>query len=243
MKVVGIIQARLGSTRLPNKMLASILGQPMLGVLIKRLAPCRFLDEIVVATTDLPQDRTLELLSKECGVSCFRGSEDDCLDRFYYAAKQSDAGIVVRLTGDNPLVDASFVDQIVEQFLLESPPLDYLGPTVHRTYPIGLSAEVFSFAALLAAWQEDKDQKQREHVTPFIWQNPDRFRVKYYHHDRNLGHWRWTVDTPADLAFVQKIFEHFGHYRFSWRDVVEVLEKHPEWMMINQSIQQHELAI
>ena len=237
-RIVAILQARMGSSRLPGKVLASVAGQPMLALIIKRVLPARYIAQLVVATTQLPQDDTIEALMNDLGIPCFRGAEEDCLDRYYQAARQFEAEIVVRLTGDNPLVDSVFVDWVVRQYLSADPPYDYVDSTLSKTFPVGLSVEVFSFEALAIAWREDTNTWWRKHVTPFIHRHPNRFHVLHLVNPQDYSHMRWTVDTPEDLAFVRCIYDHFGHDRFSWREVLAVLEQHPGWLEINQHVQQ-----
>jgi spore coat polysaccharide biosynthesis protein SpsF len=240
-RVVAILQARMGSSRLPGKVLASVAGQPMLALVVKRVLPAKCIDQLVVATTHLPQDDPIEALVNNLGIPCFRGAEEDCLDRYYQAARQFEADVVVRLTGDSPLVDSAFVDWVVKQYLSANPPYEYVDSTLSKTFPVGLSVEVFSFEVLAIAWSEDTNTWWREHVTPFIYRHPDRFRVLHLVNPQNYAHMRWTVDTPEDLAFVRCIYDHFGHDRFSWREVLAVLEQHPEWLEINRHIQQKEV--
>ncbi len=228
----------MGSTRLPGKVLASVAGQPMLALIIKRVLPARYIDQLVVATTRLSQDDPIEALVTDLGIPCFRGAEEDCLDRYYQAARQFEAEVVVRLTGDNPLIDPAFVDWVVEQYLSSDPPCDYTDSWSSKTYPVGLSVEVFSFDALETACKEDTNVRWREHVTPFIHCHPNRFRLMHLASSQDYSHMRWTVDTPEDLVFVRRIYDYFGHDRFSWREVLTVLEVHPEWLEINRRVEQ-----
>lgn len=237
-RVVAILQARMGSSRLPGKVLASVMGRPMLALIVKRVLPARCIDQLVVATTQSPQDDPIESLVSDLGIPCFRGAEEDCLDRYYQAARQFGAEAVVRLTGDNPLVDSDFVDWVVKEYLSANPPYDYVDSSLSKTFPVGLSVEVFSFEVLATAWREDTNTWWREHVTPFIHRHSGRFRVRHLVSPQNYSHMRWTVDTPEDLVFVSRIYEHFGHDRFSWREVLAVLEEHPEWLEINRHVQQ-----
>jgi spore coat polysaccharide biosynthesis protein SpsF (cytidylyltransferase family) len=236
--VIGIVQARMGSTRLPGKSLAPLLGRPMLQVLIERILPAQRVDRWIIATTQLPADDRIEALARQLRVECFRGSENDCLDRYYQAARQAHAGTVVRLTGDNPLLDASFVDWSAEQFLQSDPPVDYAESSTSKTFPLGLSLEVISFAALEAAWKEDSSPDSREHVCPYIYQHPERFRLVKLSGPYDYSHMRWTVDTDADLQFVSTVFESFGRTDFSWLEAASKIEQHPEWMDINRHVAQ-----
>jgi spore coat polysaccharide biosynthesis protein SpsF len=210
----------------------------MLALVVKRVLPAQCIDQLVVATTELPQDDPIETLVSDLGIPCFRGAEEDCLDRYYHAARQFEADIVVRLTGDNPLVDSGFVDWVVKQYLSANPSYDYVDSTLSKTFPVGLSVEVFSFTALATAWNEDTNTQWREHVTPFICRHPNRFRVLHLVSAQDYSHMRWTVDTSQDLTFVRCIYDHFGHDHFSWREVLAVLEEHPEWLKISQHVKQ-----
>jgi spore coat polysaccharide biosynthesis protein SpsF len=237
-KVVGILQARMGSKRLPGKVLADIAGQPMLATIVRRALGAERLDELLIATTALAEDNPVAALARDLGIPCFRGSADDCLDRYYHAARASKAGTVVRLTGDNPFIDAQFVDWVIGEYLWANPHYDYVGSSRSNTFPIGLSVEVFSFRALEIAWRRETDRGRREHVTPYIYLHPAAFRIRHLVCRRNYSHMRWTVDTPEDLRFVRKVFDNFGRDDFGWRDVLVLLEKHPEWLEINRQVKQ-----
>lgn len=236
--VVGIVQARMGSTRLPGKSLALLLNRPMLQVLLERILPSEKVDSWIIATTELPIDDAIEDLAGRLGVQSFRGSENDCLDRYYQAARQAGANTIVRLTGDNPMMDASFVDWSVAQFLKAMPPVDYVESSTSKTFPLGLSLEVVSFQALERAWKEDTSPATREHVCPYIYERPEEFRLGKLSGPYNYSHMRWTVDTDADLEFVRKVFEDFGHIQFSWLQAAQKIENHPEWLEINKHVVQ-----
>jgi spore coat polysaccharide biosynthesis protein SpsF len=239
MRVVAIIQARMGSTRLPGKVLLDLAGEPMLVRDINRLSRAETLDEVVVATTVEPADEAIVNLCQERGWPCFRGSEDDVLDRYYRAAQKYRADAVVRITSDCPLIEPQVVDQVVKAFLDRQPELDYASNTApERTFPRGLDTEVMRFDALERAWREDDNPAWREHVTPYIRRHPERFETYGVLNDEDLSRMRWTVDTPEDLAFVRRIYEHFGHDQFSWHEVLALLDRHPEWLAINQSVEQ-----
>jgi spore coat polysaccharide biosynthesis protein SpsF len=237
-KVVGIVQARMGSKRLPGKSMAPLLGRPMLGVLLERVKPARRVSKWIVATSELPIDDPIVELTRRLGMGCFRGSETDCLDRYYQASRQASADVVVRITGDNPLLEAAFVDWSLEHFLRSSSQVEYMDSSSSNTFPLGLSLEVFSFSALRAAWQEDCSPHTREHVTPFIRQHPNRFPAGVLHADADYSSMRWTVDTAADLEFVRTLFESFGQVSFSWSDALKRVQQHPEWLEINRHVVQ-----
>lgn len=239
MKVVGIIQARMGSTRLPGKVLLDLAGEPMLARVVNRVRRAQTLDEVVVATTMQPADDAIVRLCAERGWPCFRGSEEDVLDRYYRAAVAHQTDIVVRITSDCPLIEPEIVDRVVREFLDLQPSVDYACNVLpQRTFPRGLDTEAMRFDVLEQVWREDLNPAWREHVTPYIHRNPDLFRIHGVVNEVDYSDMRWTVDTPEDLAFVRRIYDHFGHNRFSWREVLAVLAEHPEWLEINRHVQQ-----
>jgi spore coat polysaccharide biosynthesis protein SpsF len=238
-KVVAIIQARVGSTRLPAKVLADIQGHPMLWHVVERTRAAGTLDEVVVATTTQPGDDVIVAFCREQGVECFRGSENDVLDRYYRAALLHDAQAVVRITSDCPLIDPTIVDKTVTAFLKERP--DYASNSVDRTYPRGLDTEVMTFDALELAWREARQVYERVHVTPYLYEIPGKFRVLSVTGDKDYSACRWTVDTPQDLEFVRAVYARMGSEKFLWSDVLKVLEREPELAEINRSIAQKEL--
>lgn len=236
-RVVTIIQARMGSERLPGKVLAPILGTPLLALIIKRISVSRMGGPVVVATTREPEDDAVAELVLRLGVNCFRGATEDCLDRYYEAARNCQAEVVVRLTADNPLIDHEFLDWVVSEFFATDPRCDYL-ITSSTSFPLGLSVEVFSFSALEVAWRETLDPDLRAHVTPHLRRHPERFRGVTLTGSRDCSQMRWTVDTHEDLKFVRALFDHFGHDHFSWREAIAAVEAHPEWTEINRNVRQ-----
>jgi spore coat polysaccharide biosynthesis protein SpsF len=239
MGVVAIIQARMGSTRLPGKVLLDLAGRPMLARVVGRARRATAVDEVVVATTTAPEDAAVAALCRAEGWPCVRGSPDDVLDRYRQAAVSYRAHVVVRLTADCPLIDPDVIDEVVRSFLRRIPNVDYASNVLSpRTYPRGLDTEVFSFEALECAWREGTDPAAREHVTPFLYFNPDRFRLLRMAAPADYSAFRWTVDTPADYELVLRIYRHFGHDGFSWQDVVPLFRRHPEWLAINRHVEQ-----
>jgi spore coat polysaccharide biosynthesis protein SpsF len=239
MTAVAIIQARMGSSRLPGKILAELAGQPMLARCVARLGRAQMLDDLLVATTTSPVDDVTTELCATRGWRCFRGSEDDVLDRYYQAARLQDMDVVVRVTSDCPFIEPEIVDRVIREFSERQPDVDYASNVIpERTYPRGLDVEVFTVRALERAWREDDNAAWREHVTEYITRNPDRFRLHGVCHPENLSQWRWTVDTAEDLRFARLIYTAFGHDLFSWRDVLVLLAEHPEWAEINRDIPQ-----
>jgi spore coat polysaccharide biosynthesis protein SpsF len=239
MTAVAIIQARMGSSRLPGKILAELAGQPMLARCVARLGRAQMLDDLLVATTTSPVDDVTTGLCATRGWRCFRGSEDDVLDRYYQAARLQDTDVVVRVTADCPFIEPEIVDRVIREFSERQPDVDYASNVIpERTYPRGLDVEVFTVRALERAWREDDSAAWREHVTEYIVRNPDRFRLHGVCHPENLSQWRWTVDTAEDLRLARLIYTAFGHDLFSWRDVLALLAEHPEWAEINRDIRQ-----
>ena len=240
MKTVAIVQARMGSTRLPNKVMRPLGETPMIGVLLERLRLARSLDAIVLATTEDPRDTPLADYARSIGVDVFRGSERDVLDRFYRAAAEAHADVVVRVTGDCPLIDGSLVDAVC--LPVQSGDADYASNVAPATFPDGLDAEAFTFRALERAWTEATEPQHREHVTPFL-RDAGRFRQANVLHARDLSDERWTVDEADDFVVVQQVFEHFSPRRdFGWLDVVELRNTHPELFVANQHLKRNEGA-
>ena len=244
MNVVAIVQARMGSTRLPGKVMKPLLGEPMLARLLERLARCERVDDIVVATTDDGSERPIMALMDTLNVNVFRGSEDDVLARYYGAAQRYNADVVVRITSDCPLIAPEVVDECVEAFLASGGDADYASNGFKRTYPRGLDTEVFGVGALEAAYHEATTPAEREHVTPFIWGQPQRFRLLDVVDAENHSDLRWTVDTPEDFELVSKIYGALypKNPTFSYHDVLRLLVEHPEWSELNRHVEQKKVG-
>jgi spore coat polysaccharide biosynthesis protein SpsF len=234
MKTVAILQARMGSTRLPGKVLADVHGRPMLQWLLDRVKAVPDIDEIVVATTRDPgDDRLAAWLSGVPGVACFRGDADDVLDRYFQASRGRGADVVVRLTGDDPLKDPGLVSRTI-QALREHPEVDYVSTFIKPTFPEGLDVEAMRIEALERAHAEARLPSEREHVTPYLWKNPDLFKLLSIEQDRDQSAWRWTVDKPADLDFVRAVYAHFlDRPLVPYQELVAFIEAHPELPAIN----------
>jgi len=238
-KIVAIIQARMTSSRLPGKVLIDIAGFPMLYHVIKRVCSAQMVDQIVVATTDDPADDQIEEFCNSINISCFRGHPFDVLDRYYQAASKFQADIIVRITADCPMMDPALIDSLIQTFLETG--VDFganrLPPPWKRTYPIGLDIEIARFQALEKAWKEAESQFEREHVMPYLYDQPGRFKIMLAHHEPDYGEKRWTVDTPLDLALVNKIFGYFSpRIDFSWMEVIDLIKSDPDLENINISI-------
>lgn len=240
MRVVAIIQARMGSTRLPGKALKDIAGETMLARVVARARCAHLLDEVVVATTTKEADEAIVAECERVDAPVFRGSEEDVLDRYHQAAKALEAEAVVRITSDCPLIEPGVIDRVVHTFLAK--PADYASNSLSRTYPRGLESEVIGMAALARTWREAKESYQRVHVTPYIYENPALFRLVSITADRDYSTYRWTVDTQEDLDFVREVYARFGDDdSFSWREVLALLEREPELMALNRHVRQKSL--
>ncbi|MBL4759713.1 MAG: aminotransferase class III-fold pyridoxal phosphate-dependent enzyme [Mariprofundaceae bacterium] len=238
MKVVALVQARMGSTRLPNKIMKDVVGKPMIELLLQRLSQAKSIDEIVVASSEDAKDDALQELVSKLGYVCVRGSEEDVLSRYYYAAKLSHADVVVRITGDCPLVDPSLVDQVIQMY--KESTVDYFSNTAPPTYPDGLDIEVFSFEALKKAHNEAVSSFDREHVTPYL-RNTDIFTQGGVSHEEDLSKLRWTVDEAEDLEVIRSVFQYFHpQIHFSWLDVLALQNMRPEIFLENQQISRNE---
>lgn len=233
-RVVAIIQARMGSTRLSGKVLRSLAGKPMLEQQLERVRGAKSIDAFVVATTEKSEDDPIVDIAKRAGMSCFRGDEKDVLDRYYRVAKETGADVVVRITGDCPLHDPRVIDLVVKRF--EDGQVDYT--ITPANFPEGLDTEVFSFTALEAAWKEARLPSEREHVTPFICNHPDRFVIDKPWTIGNNDHssLHWSVDTEQDFAFAEKIYQELrGSERmFHMEDVLKLLSSKPALIAINK---------
>lgn len=239
-RVVALVQARMSSTRLPGKVLKDINGKPMLAWVVERTRLAKKIDFVAIATTTDMADDAIESWCKESNTGCYRGSMFDVLDRFYQAAKLYAAEVVVRVTADCPVIDPQVIDETIDAFHANQADFaaNRLPPPWGRTYPIGLDTEVCSFAALEKAWKEAKEAHEREHVMPYLYDISGRFKVYQLNTSPDYGALRWTVDTPADLEFMQALFELLPDANsFTWLDVLEVTRNHPELAGINADVQ------
>lgn len=240
MKTLAIVQARMGSTRLPGKVMADIGGVPMLRRLLDRLQAVPEIDDLVVATTINPEDDVLAAWLKYAGIAFYRGSSDDVLDRFVQAAAGRQADVIVRVTADDPLKDPGLTTQLIDIFKID-PSLDYASNTIEPTWPEGLDIEIVRLSALQRAHREACSPSDREHVTSYIWNNPRLFKLYNLSWNRNLSHWRWTVDRPADLELVRYIFAEFSDRPLvGYQDIVRWLECNPHLISINSGFMRNE---
>jgi spore coat polysaccharide biosynthesis protein SpsF len=239
-KVVALIQARMGSTRLPGKVLKDLGGSTVLARVHARVMRAATIGEVIVATSDARGDDAIVDECRRLGAKVFRGDEHDVLDRYYRAAQFSKAEIVVRITADCPLIDPEITDKTVQAFLLQQS--DYASNALQRTYPRGLDTEVMTMRALERAWSEAREPYQRSHVTPYIYQNQDRFKVLSVTGDFDYGASRWTLDTEQDLEFLTAVYSGMkSRDDFGWNDVLRFLESQPHLSAINRDVAQKPL--
>jgi spore coat polysaccharide biosynthesis protein SpsF len=241
-RVVLIVQARMGSTRLPGKVLKEILGRPILELQLERLEKLKEVDEIVVATSTNAEDNAIENFCSDRKIEFFRGHPTDVLSRFYEAAAKQRADVVIRSTGDCPLIDPGLCDQVIGRFL-ELKDFIYVANVGadQRTFPRGLDIEVFSFKALEQAHKEASSPSDREHVTLYVSrkaQSEKKFEV--VRNSVDYSKHRWTVDTAEDFELIKRIFEELYPRKknFNWKDVLQLLSVHPDWVELNQHIAQ-----
>jgi spore coat polysaccharide biosynthesis protein SpsF len=236
MKTGIITQARMTSTRLPGKVLKTVLGKTLLEHHIERLRRAK-VDEVVVATTTNAEDEPVVALCRKLSVPYFRGSELDVLGRYAGAAKQRGLDLVVRVTSDCPLIDPLVIDRVIA---LRSDKYDYASNTITRSYPRGMDTEVFSGEMLAQAAAEAKEGYEREHVTPFFYKRPERFRIGQDVYPTDESAHRWTVDTPEDFLLIEKLLT--GLYPekpdFSLEDALALIGRHPGWSRLNAGVEQ-----
>ena len=236
MRTVVVIQARMGSTRLPGKVLAGIAGRPMIAHVLDRARAIAGADDVVVAVPDVPEDDLLAEAVAALGARAIRGSADDVLDRYVTAIEAVAADAVVRVTADCPLLSPRVSSSVLAAHA--SGDVDYASNTLDRTYPRGLDTEAVTADALRTAWREATEAPEREHVTPFVWHRPDRFRLRSVRDEVDRSGLRWTVDEPADLAFARAVHEELGPSPFEMEDVLAVLNQRPELTALNATVAQ-----
>lgn len=238
MRIIAIIQARMESTRLPGKVLIDLCGKSVLEHIVTRARKSKYINEVVVATSTNNADDAIEEFTKANNIQYYRGSQENVLERFYKCAKQYNPDIIVRLTGDNTLIDYQIIDEGIEYFI-EKKNSDYI--YYREGLPVGVAVEIFRFSALERAFMEADDSECLEHVTPYIYRNPEKFnseRVKVKGED--YSSLRWTLDTESDFELVSEIYNavYLQNPQFSFYDILEEYKKHPEWIEINSKIEQ-----
>ena len=227
----------MGSERLPGKVLLDIAGETMLSRVVTRVRQSKLIDEVVVATTTNGMDQAIVDECARLGVRITRGSEEDVLGRYVEAAAFANADVIVRVSADSPLVDPEVTDRVVFAFLSADPPVDYASNKLLPSFPLGLDVEAFSRDALLRAARDAEEPYERAHVTVHMYSRLDQFTLLPVTADRNLHHWRWTVDTPEDLEFARGVFSRLGRGNdFSWKDVVTLVEREPALAGLNSHV-------
>ncbi|MBK8985314.1 MAG: glycosyltransferase family protein [Chloroflexi bacterium] len=239
LRVVTIVQARTGSSRLPDKVLRPLINKPLLVRMVERVQAARLVGTVVVATTTNHVDDVIEMICRWEEFPSFRGHATDLLDRHYQAARRFDADVVVKIPSDCPLIDPAVIDRVIGAYLARPAAYDYVSNLHPATYPDGNDVEVMSMAALTTAWQEAQRDFEREHTTPFLWERPDRFRLGSvtWETGRNyaMSH-RWTIDYEADYQFVNAVYTALYPQKpgFGLQDILTLLEARPQLRAINQ---------
>lgn len=239
---IALIQARMGSSRLPEKTLANIAGKPMLWHLIKRVEKAKSIDKIVIATTVEPQDDAIEAFAKEHNIAYYRGSEMDIMSRLTEATEANHGSVAVRITGDCPLVDPRIIDKLVTAYTQEKEQVDIVTNIFPPSSPDGLSVEVVPLSILKRALQETQDPMWREWATVYFYEHPQNYRIKNILSEPNLSHHRWTVDYQEDLKLITAIFEALGPNGedFTTEQILDFLEKNPEIYMLNRKYKRNQ---
>lgn len=246
MKITVIVQARICSTRLPGKVMKIIKNKTILGHVITRIKKAKNVSDVIIATTDKHSDDIIVEEAKKLNVKYFRGSEEDVLSRYYYAAKDNKSDIIIRITSDCPVIDPKIIDIMVEEFLeyQQKEHIDYLSNTVERTFPRGLDIEILKFDILERCFYDADKDYEREHVTPYIYLNEGKFKIKQYKNTLDYSNYRWTLDTIEDFQVIEKIYDNL--YRedelFYFEDILKFIIDHPEIAAINKDIEQKKLG-
>jgi spore coat polysaccharide biosynthesis protein SpsF len=239
-RIVTIVQARTGSSRLPNKVILPLGGTSLLQQMLARVRAAKFAGKVVVATTRDASDDIIEKLAKNENIACYRGDTNDLLDRHYQAAMTFDAEAVVKIPSDCPLIDPRIIDAVLYYFLKHSDKYDFVSNLHPPTYPDGNDVEVMTMDTLSIAWKEAKKDFEREHTTPFVWENPSRFRIGNVTWDRGLDYsmsHRWTIDYIEDYEFIKSVFNSLypKNPLFSLNDILDLLDNNPEIKKINEA--------
>ncbi len=242
-KTVVIIQARMSSTRLAGKILLPLGDKSVLWHVVSRVKACKEINEVIVATTNLSADDKTVEECKKIGVNFFRGSSDNVLERYYLAANQAKAGTIIRITSDCPFIDPNLLTNMLKEYWLHNKngkELVYLSNTIRRCFPRGFDIEIFSYKALEKAFQNAKSAHEQEHVTPYIYNNPDRFIIKQYPTEENNSDLRVTLDTKEDWQVIKNIYENLikTNTNFNYKDVVHYLRQHKDIAAINANVEQ-----
>ena len=228
----------MGSKRLPGKTLLPIAGKPAIGLLVERLRYARKIDEIILATTDRPEDDAIEGFCRENRVTCFRGDADDVLRRVRDAARKYRTDVIVEVTGDCPLLDPWLIDECIDIFLKSD--YDYLSNFIEQTYPPGIDVQIFTTGLLNEMNRLAKGAKFREHVTLYLIKNMARYRVHNVEAPKELRFpdWHLELDEESDYEMIKKIYGQLysENPRFTTADIIDILKKHPGWLKINKDV-------
>lgn len=241
--VAAIIQARMGSTRLPGKVLKELNGKPLLENIINRLKYCKRVDKIIVATTNNKVDNDLEIWCKERNIQCFRGDENNVLNRYYEAAKAAKADVIVRITADDPFKDPLVIDAVIEQLLTEN--LDFSFNNYPPSYPEGLDTEVFTFEAIEKAINAETSDFEKEHVTQYFYHNPSLFKLKNFSYNTDISNFRLTVDTDKDFELAETIYSKLAvnDAMFYLEDILKLFNENPELVNINKDVKRSAMYV
>lgn len=242
MKVAAIIQARMGSTRLPGKVLKKVKGKTLLEYQIERVKRAQTINEIIIATTLNKEDDQIVELCEQLSIQYYRGFEEDVLSRYYEAAMKFNVDVIVRLTSDCPVIDPEVIDQVVSHYVKNQNMYDYVSNTLVRTYPRGMDTEVFSNRVLLRIYKEAKKSNEREHVTSYIYHHPEQFSIGNVVFERDESQYRLTVDTSEDFALIENILQvlYSQKHHFDLKEIINVLQENPDWVKLNSHIKQKE---
>ncbi len=237
-----IVQARTGSTRLPGKVLMELCGKPVLWHVWNRLSHAKKVDDIIIATTTLSEDDSIQLFCEKYNIPFSRGSSNDVLSRYYEAAKKHDAKTIIRVTADCPVIDPTVIDHIIDSYRTEK--VDYISNGMTRTFPRGLDAEIFSFDILERTNKEATLEYEREHVTPYIYHHPEMFSLKSFLNIEDLSFHRWTIDTEEDFELIKIIYDSLYRKKeiFLLDDILKLFTENPDLIKINQHIEQKKLG-
>lgn len=233
MKVEAIIQSRVGSTRLPKKVLRKLNGTTLLEFQIEQIHHSKLLDNIILATTEKTEDDIIVDMAQSLGVKSFRGNELDVLDRYYKCAKHFSINHIARINGDAPLIDPQIVDKVIN--LYKNGTFDYVNNFFKKSFPAGTETEVFSFNTLETTWKNAKKLSEREHVTPYIYNNATMFNIGYLENKENISHLHWTVDRQEDLEFVRQIIHDIKKRPIVISDILNILKEKPLLLEINKN--------
>lgn len=237
-RVLTVVQARMGSSRLPGKVLLPLAGQPLLVRMVERVQRARLAGTVVVATTTEPADDALAAMCAAHGLPCFRGDALDLLDRHYQAARHYGAAVVLKIPSDCPLIDPAVIDQVLGVYLDDPEAYDFVSNLHPATFPDGNDVEIMRFSALETAWREARRPLEREHTTPYFWENPERFRLANVRwesgNDFSMSH-RWTIDYPEDYAFIAAVYEalYYQNPAFGLVDVLQLTDARPDIAQLN----------